>query len=153
MGLDIHIDLANRKELEEVSAKNKAISERNDKAYQEHGEKAQYEQVIELNPKNSFYFRKFNALVEWVANNVGNVENCEPIELTRTHIELLQNTLNNLTPENCKLKFPTCSGFFFGSQEYDRWYWEDVESAKEMCEEILETADWDQDVVKFLIWY
>lgn len=153
MGLDIHIDLANRKELEEVQAKNKAISERNDKAYQEHGEKAQYEAAIELNPKNSFYFRKFNALVEWANNNVGNVENCESVELTRTHIELLQNTLNNLTPENCATKFPTCEGFFFGSQEYDQWYWEDVESAKEMCAEILETADWEQDAVEFLIWY
>ncbi|EOS0576700.1 hypothetical protein E5R94_RS22040 [Escherichia coli] len=55
---------------------------------------------IETQPKNDLnneasrkqvaYFRKFNALVGWMERNVGEVENCELLELTMNDICLLK---------------------------------------------------------------
>lgn len=153
MGLDVYVEVSNRKDREEIVAKNKEICERNDKAYEEKGEDAKYEQTVDIPTTQDYYFRKFNALVNWVRHNVGNVENCEPMELSKNDIEALQATLNDLTPENCDQEFPTCTGFFFGSQDYDEWYWQDVEKAKQMCQEILKQTDWENEVVTFFIWY
>lgn len=153
MGLDIYVEVSNRKVRDEAIAENKKIQERNNKAYEEQGSDAQFEQTVDFPSKQEYYFRKFNALVDWVERNVGNVENCEPMELSKDDIESLQSTLTDLTPENCDVELPTCEGFFFGSQEYDQWYWQDVENAKQMCQEILKQTDWENEVVTFLIWY
>ena len=153
MGLDIYIDVANREARDEVVAKNQEIRKRNDKVYEEQGDVAELEEPIDIPCTQEYYFRKFNALVEWIENNVGALENCEPLELGEDDIEGLQATLNDLTPENCDVELPTCTGFFFGSQEYDDWYWENVEKAKQMCNDILEKTDWEKDVVTILIWY
>lgn len=153
MGLEIYIDLVNRKELEEVTAKNNEISARNNKMRQQHGKDAKLEEMISAEMKQSFHFGKFSALAAWVENNVGDLENCEPVELTRAHIELLHNTLSNLTDNNCQTKLPACDEFFFGNQKPEERDWEDIENAKKMCQDILEQADWDKDMVQFFVWY
>ena len=41
----------------------------------------------------------------------------------------------------CKALLPASSGFFFGSTDYDQWYYEDVKNTYEMLEEILAEPD------------
>ncbi len=38
---------------------------------------------------------------------------------------------------------PTESGFFFGSTDYDQWYWEDLLTTKEILEDVLK--NWDDN--------
>lgn len=153
MGLDIYIDVANRETRDEVITKNQEIHKRNDKAFEERGDNAEFEPTIDIPSTQEYYFRKFNALVDWVEKNVGALDNCKDLELNEDNIKSLQATLNNLTPQNCANEFPTRSGFFFGSQDYDEWYWEDIKTAKKMCNDILAQTDWNKDVVTILIWY
>ena len=39
---------------------------------------------------------------------------------------------------------PTCSGFFFGSTEYDSYYLDDIKYTKENIEEIIKTLNFDE---------
>lgn len=45
---------------------------------------------------------------------------------------------------------PTCSGFFFGSTDYDQWYLEDVKYTKEALEVLIPTIDFDNEEVYYL---
>ena len=51
--------------------------------------------------------------------------------------------------EYAKLYLPTTSGFFFGSTEYDKWYWEDVKDCKKQMEKIYKSLKDDDD---FVLW-
>lgn len=42
---------------------------------------------------------------------------------------------------------PCASGFFFGSTEYDQWYYNDVKFTKEKLEEILKETDFENEIV------
>lgn len=39
---------------------------------------------------------------------------------------------------------PTTSGFFFGSANYDQWYYEDVKQTYEKLGEIIEADEFDE---------
>ncbi|HHU8001616.1 TPA: hypothetical protein ACUKX0_004817, partial [Escherichia coli] len=118
---------------------------------------------IETQPKNDLnndtsrwqvgYFRKFNALVSWVENNVGMVENCELVELNREHLLKLKADLECLNEENCSEIMPTMEGFFFGSQKYDDFYWRDVDELRELTEELIENHDFDNNRLTFCAWW
>ena len=118
---------------------------------------------IETQPKNDLnndtsrwqvgYFRKFNALVSWVENNVGMVENCELVELNREHLLKLKADLDCLNKENCSEIMPTMEGFFFGSQEYDDFYWRDVDELRELTEQLIENHDFDNNRLTFCAWW
>ena len=40
---------------------------------------------------------------------------------------------------------PTTSGFFFGSTEYDEYYFKNVESVRDKFSNILDTFDWENE--------
>jgi hypothetical protein len=46
---------------------------------------------------------------------------------------------------------PTQSGFFFGSTDYDEWYFSDVEDCKQQMEKLLSMYDEDTDVIFFIM--
>jgi hypothetical protein len=84
------------------------------------------------------YFRKFNALHSYIVNKYANGEDdCKPIFLDKEDIEEIIETLKSITKDNAKKVLPTQSGFFFGSQEYDEWYFKDIEYAIDMLEKML----------------
>lgn len=98
-------------------------------------------------------FRKVNALLQWVNNNVMTVENCAYIPITKEDLEKLQNILNQLTPLNCKTLFPTQEGFFYGSTEYDECYWDDVQDVKEWVDKTLVEFNFEGDILFFSAWW
>ena len=92
------------------------------------------------------YWRKANAIHKWFVDNVQDgVDNCEKFWLKKESLEALKeavdNTLAVYTPENAAKYLPTQSGFFFGSTEYDEWYWKDVENTKKLLDELLPRYD------------
>ena len=44
---------------------------------------------------------------------------------------------------------PTASGFFFGSTEYDQWYIADVRHTIEIIENVLETTNFEHEIVMY----
>lgn len=99
------------------------------------------------------YFRKFNALFSWIHRHVEAIENCEYILVSKDHFTQLQSTLNELNTANCSIHFPTQFGFFFGSTEYDEWYWQDISELKIFVDKILSEFDFDQEEIYFWAWW
>lgn len=44
---------------------------------------------------------------------------------------------------------PTQSGFFFGGTDYDQWYMQDIEQTIEILTEVLDTTDFDVDMIVY----
>lgn len=97
------------------------------------------------------YWRKFNALHNWFVENVQDgVDECQSELVTRESFERLQITLEKVleqegNPDEDLLDelMPTTSGFFFGSTEYNTYYFEEVRRTKTMVDNIL--SEWDDD--------
>ena len=108
---------------------------------------------LEDNDHEVGYFRKFNALLNWVSTHVKNVENCEEVLLTREHLETLKATLQNLNQDNCHELLPTQDGFFFGSLEYDDNYWEDVNELRPLLDNLLTETNFESERLFFWAWW
>lgn len=75
------------------------------------------------------YWRKFNALHNWVVNNCANgVDECQRIYMSNNDLVDLYNTLKEVSVDNNKAEelFPTTAGFFFGGTDYDEYYFNQV---------------------------
>ena len=94
------------------------------------------------------YWRKSNQIHAWFVKHVqGGVDNCEEYRVTRDQLQLLV--------DNCKLVLmnreeapnllPPQEGFFFGSYEYDEYYWQDIQDTIDQLEKILNEypEDWE----------
>lgn len=81
------------------------------------------------------YWRKANAIHSWIVNHCANGEDrCQTIALSIEDMEkllsLCEETLRN--KGNASELLPCGDGFFFGSQKYDEWYFDDIEYTKEI---------------------
>lgn len=52
-------------------------------------------------------------------------------------------------PEVCA-KLPTESGFFFGNQEFNEWYLEDIKYTFEVCNKVLEETDFEKQMIFYV---
>ena len=92
-------------------------------------------------------WRKANAIHKFFVDEVqkGN-DNCERHYVSRETLqELLDRItaiLDTKTPVAREMKaeelLPTQSGFFFGTEEYDDWYYKDLEETKKILEKVFE---------------
>ena len=93
------------------------------------------------------YWRKANAVHDWFVREVqGGEDNCAPYYVSREQLvelkELCQKVLakKKLAPE----LLPTASGFFFGSQDYDQYYFEDLQLTIDIVDRCLTLpSDWE----------
>lgn len=90
------------------------------------------------------YWRKANAIHNWFME-LTDEDNCQPVYVERERlVELLtvcKNVLEKKDKEVAQDLLPTTSGFFFGSTEYDEWYWFQVEQTITILENILAKTD------------
>ena len=99
------------------------------------------------------YWRKANMIHQWFVNNVQKgVDDCSLYELEETSLENLLDIIDRLLDvkttksdvfanDLAKELLPNTEGFFFGSQEYDDWYWEELEDTKIKLNRLLEPID------------
>jgi len=86
------------------------------------------------------YWRKANAIHEWFVQNCADgVDECQDTYVSIEKAQELLNTCNKVLADHslAESALPTQEGFFFGSQEYDNWYYEDVAYTKDLLEKIL----------------
>lgn len=107
-----------------------------------HGESPVKEVRIE-----AAYWRKANQIHKWFVDNVqGGEDKCEPHYVSRDQLkelrDLCQQVLDfqHLATE----KLPPQTGFFFGSDTVDEYYWQDLEQTVKMLDSALELPEaWD----------
>lgn len=84
-------------------------------------------------------WRKANAIHDWFVRNVQEgVDNCQEYYVGReTLINLrdsCQKVVDGADPEEI---LPTAEGFFFGSTDYDAWYYSDLKETIEVIDKAL----------------
>jgi len=93
------------------------------------------------------YWRKANAIHQWFVDNCqGGEDDCRyayvPREKMTELLALCQQVL--LQPATADSDLPTQSGFFFGSYEYDEYYFQDLKTTVEILTKALEIpTDWE----------
>jgi len=92
----------------------------------------------------AMYWRKANAIHKWFVENVqGGEDNCQRFYVEREQLTELRDMCAKLCTqrEMAEETLPTANGFFFGSTEYDEWYWNDIEGTVQGIDKALETFD------------
>ena len=90
------------------------------------------------------YFRKFNALHRYIVKNFADdIDDCRYVFLDIEDIKKMLNDLKSVTQENASQVLPTQDGFFFGSQKYDEWYFDDIKYAIDLFEKMLKVLEAD----------
>ena len=92
-------------------------------------------------------WRKANAIHKFFVDTCqeGN-DNCQRHYVSRENLEELLETINTIlavkTPVARRTKaeelLPTEAGFFFGSEDYDDWYFQDLKRTKSILEKVFE---------------
>ncbi len=88
------------------------------------------------------YWRKANAIHDWFVRECQNgVDDCGEYRVEFEKMVQLRDTCREVLANRDKAEdlLPTTSGFFFGSTEYDDWYFTDIESTEATLTAILES--------------
>jgi len=88
------------------------------------------------------YWRKSNMIHHWFVNNLAEgVDECQPITVRREDLEQLKEVCINViaVPEMAEELLPTGSGFFFGSTDYDEYYFGDLNDTLGIINRCLES--------------
>lgn len=114
------------------------------------------------------YWRKANQIHNWFLDNCGPrdydgdvIDDCRPIEVPVEKLKELAETCKKVLDDHnlAKTLLPTQSGCFFGSTEYDEYYFEDLEYTLKILtpiiaflEEKLEKKEYEWDLVYQASW-
>ena len=141
MGLDMYLRRGNSKMIE---AYRSLTEEQKDRC-----EFSPYEEVG--------YWRKANHIRQWFVDKCGYPQdgNCEEVEVTKEELEELAETCKYVLEhkEEAPALMPTCPGFFFGSTDYDDWYFGNLEDTLAICLKVIEETDWDNEIVLYSDWW
>lgn len=96
------------------------------------------------------YWRKANWLHHWFVENCADgVDDCKEVILYKDNLEKLLQILEAVdsthSVEVAMEALPTCSGFFFGSTEYDEYYFKEVKYTIPIIKAALAILTWDND--------
>ena len=95
------------------------------------------------------YWRKANQIHNWFMQNCANrdeydnpIDDCRPVEITVDKLEALLDTCKKVLADHSLAGslLPTTDGFFFGSTEYDHYYFGEIEQTVEIIEPVLKFA-------------
>jgi hypothetical protein len=91
------------------------------------------------------YWRKANAIHAWFVKNVQEgVDECQESFVSREQLQLLLDVCNKVLADTSlaeELLAPQ-SGFFFGSQDVDEWYIQDLRFTADRIAELLTDEKW-----------
>ena len=90
------------------------------------------------------YWRKANQIHDWFVQNVQNGEDeCRPHHVERDKLAELVGLCQQVLADHDKAKdlLPTKDGFFFGSTDYDQYYFDDLRDTVEMLNKALAAFD------------
>lgn len=86
------------------------------------------------------YWRKANAIHGWIVDNcAGGEDNCEPIYVPLEKLEELNSLCNKVLEDPSKAGelLPAREGFFFGSDDYDEWYFKQIQYTADLLTTVI----------------
>lgn len=86
------------------------------------------------------YWRKFNALHQWFVNNCQNgVDDCKEYYVGDEQLEELFDICKRIKKDNSLADelLPAQGGFFFGTTEYDNWYFSDIDNTIKILKPLI----------------
>jgi hypothetical protein len=86
------------------------------------------------------YWRKANAIHDWFVREVqGGEDECKPHYVSRDQLQQLKESCEEVLIKKDKAPelLPTTNGFFFGSTDYDQYYFEDLTATVEIVDRCL----------------
>ena len=91
------------------------------------------------------YWRKDNAIHNWFITNYANgTDDCTPVAIPKEALIELRDLCKMIStmqnPELAMKWLPPVSGFFFGSDQIDEWYWGSIQETHDMIDNILKTV-------------
>lgn len=93
------------------------------------------------------YWRKANQIHRWFVFNVQNEEDdCGYYSVDRKDLTDLRDLCQRVIEDHdlAPSELPTTAGFFFGSTEYDDWYYQELQDTIEILDKALTLSeDWD----------
>jgi hypothetical protein len=93
------------------------------------------------------YWRKANAVHDWFVREVqGGEDDCSPYYVAREQLLELKEACEKVLADKSLAPelLPTASGFFFGSTDYNQYYFEDLESTIKIIDRVLTLpTDWE----------
>jgi hypothetical protein len=97
----------------------------------------------------AMYWRKVNHIHDWFVRNVQNGEDdCRSYYVSREQLKELLETCEKVLEardeEVSRDLLPTATGFFFGSAEFDEYYYEALEETAEGLTKILKNPAFDK---------
>lgn len=102
------------------------------------------------------YWRKANHIHKWFVDCVQDGEDdCEKYEVTESNLldlkAVCEEVLNLKGKDEGKIEelLPTQGGFFFGDTTYDEYYLSEVEGTIKIINEVLETTDFEKELVVY----
>lgn len=102
------------------------------------------------------YWRKANAIHNWFVNNCGEGEDtCQQMYVSLEKLEELLDLCKQVSKDHglAQVLLPTQSGFFFGSTEYDDWYFDKIEDTIKIIEPVIEFLKNIKDKCKSNDWW
>lgn len=89
------------------------------------------------------YWRKANHIHNWFVENVQDgVDECQEASVSITKLMELRDLCKEVVEKKdlafSEANLPTSSGFFFGSTDYDEYYYSDCEDTIKIIDEIIE---------------
>lgn len=90
--------------------------------------------------EEAMYWRKANAIHNWFVQNVQDgTDDCGKYHVSIEQLIELRKTIKKVLKNHKKAEelLPSTSGFFFGSTEYDSWYFDDLKRTEEELFELI----------------
>jgi hypothetical protein len=85
------------------------------------------------------YWRKANAVHKWFCDLDGGRDECQSIYVSYDKLRELRDLCASIIeqPAMASAALPTQPGFFFGSYDYDEWYFEDMQNTVKQLDSVL----------------
>ena len=102
--------------------------------------RAKYDVLHDICTKYDAYFRKVNFLYKYFEDNGSMVDEWYAPVTTEDLEDIIarcDRILEDKDEETAHAELPTQSGFFFGSTDYDKWYFHDVKDCKKQLKRFL----------------
>ena len=98
------------------------------------------------------YWRKANHIHKWFVDNVQNgTDDCGEYEVSQEKLIELRQVCEEVMSHKSKASklLPSESGFFFGSTDYDEYYFNRVVNTIEIIDNVLESTDFENEMITY----
>lgn len=117
------------------------------KEFEQEIEQRNYKEIESVSFYQVGYWRKANAIHNWIVQNCADgVDECQYVYLSEEKLQELLEKCEEVIKDNSKASelLPTTKGFFFGSQAYDEWYFEDIKYTIHIVKKLLDFIKFDK---------